>query len=69
MSKVDELATVKSDILVHVYKLMLEIATIFDKFQTWKRNWQVDNKLGNRALKSNLKTTINFNPGLTLTRH
>ena len=31
VSEEDELATVKSDILVHVYKLMLDIATIFDK--------------------------------------
>jgi hypothetical protein len=27
-------------------------------FWTWKRNWQVCNELGNRALKSDLKSTI-----------
>jgi hypothetical protein len=27
-------------------------------FRTWKRNWQVCNELGTRALKSDLKSTI-----------
>jgi hypothetical protein len=31
---------------------------IANTFRIWKRNWQVDNKLGNRALKRNMKSTI-----------
>jgi hypothetical protein len=34
------------------------VAKFPPNFRIWKRNWQVDNKLGNRALKSNMKSTI-----------
>ena len=44
------------------FELWNELANFVAKFppnfRIWKRNWQVDNKLGNRALKSNMKSTI-----------
>ena len=34
------------------------VAKFVPNFRTWKHNWQVRNKLGNRTLKSDLKSTI-----------
>ena len=34
------------------------VAKFAPNFQTWKRNWQFRNELGNHALKSDLKSTI-----------
>jgi hypothetical protein len=42
----------------HLNELANFVAKFAPNFRTWKRNWQVRNKLGNRALKSNLKSTI-----------
>jgi hypothetical protein len=44
------------------FKHWNELANFFAKFapnfRTCKHNWQVRNELGNRALKSDLKSTI-----------